>query len=292
MKAVSRLLGGHAAACFGLLLLGAMLAVGILAPIVAPANPTSQDLGAALTPPMWASSGTLAHPLGTDHLGRDVWSRLAHGARISLLVGFSSAFIGAVIGVLLGVVAGYFGGALDHGIMRLADLQLAFPLILLALALVAVLGPSLGNLVLVMGITGWMVYARLTRALVLSLREREFVSAARGVGAGQGRIIFQQIIPNILSSALVLFTLEMARMILMESSLSFLGLGVPPPTPTWGRMLSEARTYLTSAYWLVTFPGLAISLTVLGLNLCGDGMRDALDPRMSRYAGGVLLERK
>lgn len=197
-----------------------------------------------------------------------------------------------MVGVLLGVVAGYFGGSLDHGIMRLADLQLAFPLILLALALVAVLGPSLGNLVLVMGVTGWMVYARLTRALVLSLREREFVSAARGVGAGHGRIIFQHIIPNILSSALVLFTLEMARMILMESSLSFLGLGVPPPTPTWGRMLSEARTYMTSAYWRVTFPGLAISLTVLGLNLFGDGMRDALDPRMSRYAGGVLLERK
>ncbi len=271
----------------GLVVLLGMLLLGLLAPLLTPKSPTRQDLTSALVPPVWSAQGSWDHPLGTDHLGRDVWSRLIYGARISILVAFSAAMVSAIIGVLLGVVAGYFGGAVEQAILRLADLQLAFPLILLALALVAILGASLQNLILVMGITGWMMYTRVVRALVLSLREREFVLAARAIGASDWLILFRHIIPNVMNASLVMLTLELARMILMESSLSFLGLGVPPPTPTWGRMLSESRTYMTTAYWMITFPGIAISLTVLGMNLFGDGMRDALDPKMSRFAGGM-----
>jgi peptide/nickel transport system permease protein len=278
-------------AVFGLVILLGMLLMGLLAPLLSPKSPTRQDIMSALAPPVWSAKGTWDHPLGTDHLGRDVWSRVAHGARISILVAFSATVVSALIGVLLGVIAGYFGGAVEHVILRVADLQLAFPMILLALALVAILGPSLGNLILVMGVTGWMMYTRVVRALVLSLREREFVIAARAIGAGDWLILFRHIIPNVMNASLVMLTLELARMILMESSLSFLGLGVPPPTPTWGRMLSESRTYMTTAYWMITFPGIAISLTVLGMNLFGDGMRDALDPKMSRFAG-KLQERQ
>ncbi len=278
-------------AVLGLAILLGMLLLGLLAPLVAPKSPTRQDIISALVPPAWTAKGTWDHPLGTDHLGRDVWSRVAYGARISILVAFSATVVSAAIGVLLGVIAGYFGGVVEHVILRVADLQLAFPMILLALALVAILGPSLGNLILVMGVTGWMMYTRVVRAIVLSLREREFVLAARAIGATDWLILFRHIIPNVMNASLVMLSLELARMILMESSLSFLGLGVPPPTPTWGRMLSESRTYMTSAYWMITFPGIAISLTVLGMNLFGDGMRDALDPKMSRYAG-KLQERQ
>jgi peptide/nickel transport system permease protein len=249
---------------------------------LATTDPIDQDLTEALKPPFWRDDGSLRHPLGTDHLGRDVYSRLIYGAQMSLAISVLAAFLGAVVGVAAGLVAGYRGGPVDAIIMRLADLNLAFPLILLALAVVALLGANLKNLVIVMSITTWMIYARVVRGLSLGLREREFVQAARALGAHDARIIARHVLPNVLAPVMVIWTLEVARIILMESALSFLGLGVPPPTPTWGRMLAEGRDYLTVAGWIAVFPGLAILLTVLGINLLGDGLRDLLDPRLRR----------
>ena len=242
----------------GTLIVGLVVVAALAAPLLATTDPIDQDLTEALKPPFWRADGSLHHPLGTDHLGRDVYSRLIYGAQISLTISVLAAFLGAVVGVVAGLVAGYHGGRADTIIMRLADLNLAFPLILLALAVVALLGANLKNLVIVMAITTWMIYARVVRGLSLGLREREFVQAARALGAHDARII------------------------LMESALSFLGLGVPPPTPTWGRMLAEGRDYLTVAGWIAVFPGLAILFTVLGINFLGDGLRDLLDPRLRR----------
>lgn len=264
----------------GGIMLATVIVLAALAPYVSTADPVAQDLMNARRPPMWHTGGTPAHPLGTDFLGRDIWSRIVYGARVSLLTSLAAAVSAAVVGILLGLLAGYYGGWLDAFIMRVVDLQLAFPMIVLALALVASLGPSIQNLVLALAITGWMVYARLIRATVLSLRTQEFVLSARAVGATDLRIIFRHILPNTLTPALVMFTLETARIIITESSLSFLGLGVPPPLPSWGRMLAESRLYLTIDYWIALFPGLAIAVTVLGVNFLGDGLRDLLDPRL------------
>jgi peptide/nickel transport system permease protein len=252
----------------------------LAAPLLATTDPIEQDLAVALRPPFWMEGGSLGHPLGTDHLGRDVYSRLVYGAQISLTISVLAALLGAVVGVAAGLVAGYLGGRVDAVIMRIADLNLAFPLILLALAVVALLGANLRNLVIVMAVTTWMIYARIVRGLSLGLREREFVQAVRALGAHDARIIARHILPNVLAPVMVIWTLEVARIILMESALSFLGLGVPPPTPTWGRMLAEGRDYLTVAGWIAIFPGLAILVTVLGINFLGDGLRDLLDPRL------------
>ncbi len=254
--------------------------VALLAPLLALHDPVSNSLSAALRPPAWSPEGSLEYPLGTDQFGRDIMARLVYGARVSLFVSVCAALAGGAFGVTLGLLAGYYGGLVEAAIMRLVDLNLAFPLILLALAVVAVLGPNLKNLIIVMGVTTWMIYARTVRASVLALREREFIQAAHVVGVGQGRIIMRHILPNVTATVLVIFTLEVARVILMESALSFLGLGVPPPTPTWGRMLAEGRDYLTVSPWIVTAPGLAIMATVLGVNFLGDGLRDILDPRL------------
>lgn len=269
-------------AAVGIAIIGSVVLLAAAGPFAFPGDPIEQRLAQALTPPFWLERGTLQTPLGTDHLGRDVWTRMIHGARISLLVGVAGALLGGTVGVLAGVTAGYYGGRVDTVIMRLVDLHLAFPLILLALAIAAILGPSLRNLIIVMAITTWMIYARVVRGVTLSLREREFVLAARAVGANDLRIMARHVLPNLLAPVLVIGTLEVARVILMESALSFLGVGVPPPTPTWGRMLSEGRDYLTVAPWIATFPGLAIMITVLGVNLLGDGMRDLLDPRLRK----------
>jgi peptide/nickel transport system permease protein len=264
----------------GALIVGLVIVAALAAPLLAATDPIDQDLSIVLKPPFWLQDGSLSHPLGTDHLGRDVYSRLVYGARISLTISVLAALIGAAVGVAAGLVAGYIGGRVDAIIMRLVDLNLAFPLILLALSVVALLGASLKNLVIVMAITTWMIYARVVRGLSLTLREQDFVQAARALGAHDARIIARHILPNVLAPIMVIWTLEVARVILMESALSFLGLGVPPPTPTWGRMLAEGRDYLTVAGWISIFPGLAIMLTVLGINFLGDGLRDLLDPRL------------
>jgi peptide/nickel transport system permease protein len=252
-------------ALFGLVVFAAVVLAAILAPVLAPFDPLAQDLGQRLKPPGWVGPNGRAHWLGTDHLGRDILARILFGSRIALVIG---------------VVSGYFGGRVDDLFMRLADIQLAFPFILLALAVIGVLGPSLRNIIVVVGVSGWVVYARIVRGEVLSLREREFVQAARAVGSTPGRVIARHVVPNAFAPWLVIATLDMARVIIVESALSFLGLGIPPPTPTWGGMLADGRVYMSTAWWLATFPGLAILVTVLGINLLGDGLRDTLDPRL------------
>src|SRR5687768_17175992 len=275
-----RLVRRSSLAGVGVLIVGLVTFAALAAPLLVTADPIDQDLTVVLRPPFWMEDGSLRNPLGTDHLGRDVYSRLVYGARISLTISVLAALLGAAVGVTAGLVAGYIGGRVDAVIMRLVDLNLAFPLILLALSVVALLGASLKNLVIVMSITTWMIYARVVRGMSLTLREQDFVQAARALGAHDARIIARHILPNVLAPIMVIWTLEVARVILMESALSFLGLGVPPPTPTWGRMLAEGRDYLTMAGWISIFPGLAIMLTVLGINFLGDGLRDLLDPRL------------
>jgi peptide/nickel transport system permease protein len=268
------------AALLGLVILLTITLAAILAPWVAPIDPLAQEVELRLKPPGWTTLEGRVSLLGTDHLGRDILSRLIFGARISLIIGLSAVSVAGTLGTLIGLVAGYRGGRIDDLCMRMTDTMLAMPFILLALAVIAVLGPSLRNIILVLGITSWVSYARVVRAEVLTLRTREFVSAAKALGGGGSRVVFRHLLPNVLTPVIVIATLEVARMIILESALSFLGLGVQPPTPTWGGMLADGRAYVTTAWWLATFPGLAIMLTVLGINLLGDWLRDILDPRL------------
>lgn len=267
-------------AVFGLTVLLLMAGTALLAPRLAPWEPGRQVLLKRLRPPAWQAGGSREYLLGTDHLGRDILSRIMHGARISLGVGLSSVALSGLIGVALGLLAGFYGGRVDAVIMRVVDVFLAIPYILLAMGVISALGPSLVNIVLVMGVTRWVQFARIVRADVLSLREREFVEGARARGNRPLRVLLRHVLPNALTPIIVVATLELAFMIIYESALSFLGLGVQPPTPTWGWMLSEGRNYLRTAWWLATFPGLAIMLTVLAVNLLGDWLRDTLDPRL------------
>ena len=268
----------------GAVIFVAIIFIAITAQWIAPHDPTNQELDDTLLPPSWEAGGVAKYLLGTDHFGRDMLSRLLYGARVSLTVAGFGAFFALVIGVTIGLIAGFYGGRIETLLMRIVDVFLAFPLTLLALALAAILGPNLRNLILVMGLTGWMIYARVIRSAVITLKNSEFVTAAIAVGAPTQRILLQHILPNIMAPALVLLTFGFAQFIILESALSFLGLGVPPPTPTWGRMLYDGRDYLTIAWWIITFPGLCIMLTSLSLNLVGDGLRDALDPRLRRMA--------
>jgi peptide/nickel transport system permease protein len=268
-------------AVFGVAVLALMSGSALLAPWIAPWDPGRQILLKRLRPPAWQARGMLEHPLGTDHLGRDILSRILYGGRISLAVGVSSVALSALLGVTLGLLAGFHGGRADAIIMRVVDVFLAIPYILLAMGVVFALGPSLVNVILVMGITRWVQFARIVRADVLSIREREFVSGARARGNRSTRLLLRHVLPNALTPIIVVATLELAFMIIYESALSFLGLGVQPPTPTWGWMLSDGRNYLGTAWWLATFPGLAIMLTVLAVNLLGDWLRDTLDPRLT-----------
>ena len=267
-------------AVFGLTVLIAMGAAALLAPQVAPWDPTRQMLLKRLRPPMWEARGLYEHPLGTDHLGRDILSRILYGGRISLGVGLSAVTLSCLIGVTLGLLAGFHGGRTDAFIMRVVDVFLAIPYILLAMGVVFALGASLVNVILVMAVTRWVQFARVVRADVLSIREREFVSGARARGNRSMRLLLRHVLPNALTPIIVVATLELAFMIIYESALSFLGLGVQPPTPTWGWMLADGRNYIATAWWLATFPGLAIMLTVLAVNLLGDWLRDTLDPRL------------
>ncbi|WP_256840604.1 ABC transporter permease [Ornithinimicrobium faecis] len=250
------------------------VAVGIFAPWISPHDPNAQDLAGRLQQPL--SEG---HLLGTDSLGRDVLSRLIHGSRISLIVGFSAVLLSAVIGIIVGLVSGYVGGWVDSLLMRIVDAWLAFPFLLLAIAIVAVLGRGLDNIVIALVITGWVLYARLVRGETLSLREREFVLSARGLGANPVTIMVKHILPNCLAPIMVVATLEVGVVIVTEASLSFLGLGASAAEPSWGGMLADGRAYITRAWWLATLPGLAIFVIVLAVNVLGDALRDALDPR-------------
>ena len=261
-------------------ILVAITLAAILAPFVAPYDPTDQDITARLKPPFSRTEEGASHLLGTDAVGRDILSRLIYGSRISLAIGLASVLMAGGIGVLLGLVAGYAGGRWDSLIMRIGDIQLAIPFLVLALATVAVVGPSLVNLIAVLGITGWVIYARVVRAETLSVREREYVLAARTVGVPPTRILARHILPNVASSMIVVATLQVARMILFEASLSFLGLGVPPPTPTWGGMVADGRNYIDNAWWVTTIPGLIIFVAVLAITMVGDRLRDVLDPRL------------
>lgn len=272
MKTFKRLLRNFAFTA-GLLLTVLLIVCALAAPLLAPHDPTAQDTSRRLEPP------SHEHPLGLDDLGRDVLSRILYGSRVSLRVGFSVVFLASIVGVTLGAMSGYFGGIVDTLVMRLCDILLAFPGILLAIALVAMLGPSLNNVILALAVIGWVGYARLVRGQVLKVREMEFVTAAKAMGAKSPRVIVMHVLPNVINPVIVMATLGLAGAILAEAALSFLGLGVQPPTPSWGEMLSAGRRYLGLANHLAIFPGAAIMLAVMGLNFLGDGLIDALDPK-------------
>ncbi len=260
-------------AVIGGILVALVFIVSIFASVIAPYNPAAIDIKNILVGPSWS------HPLGTDDLGRDVLSRMLWGGRVSLKVGFVAVGIATIIGIILGALAGYYGGWLDSVIMRSVDIMLSIPTIFLVLAVIAILEPSIINIMIVIGLTSWMEPARLIRAEFISLKEREFVIAARAIGAPDSRIIVKHVLPNGLSPILVSATMGIGGAILIESALSFLGLGVQPPTPSWGSLLSAGKDNIEIAWWLSAFPGLAILATVLGYNLLGEGIRDALDPR-------------
>lgn len=253
----------------------------VFAPLIAPFDPNEADLGARLSKPSFLDdSGESVYFLGGDQIGRDLLSRIIFGARVSLMVGIFGVAIALVIGVVLGLIAGYYSKLVDDIIMRLADVQLAFPFILLAILIMAVLGPGLWKIILILGLTYWVAFARVVRSEVLSIKEVEYIQAARAIGGSNFKIIMKHILPNVASSILVLATLYVAEFILLEAALTFLGLGVDPTIPTWGGMLADSRNYITTAWWTATFPGIAIMLTVLGFNLVGDWLRDELDPNL------------
>jgi len=281
-RKILRKLIENKSAVFGLIMVLGVIFCAVLAPVISPHDPILQDVEKRLIPPVGREGADPDYLLGTDHLGRDIVSRLIYGARISIVVSVSAVALSAVLGTLIGLFSGFYGGKVDNIFMRIADVQLAFPFILLAIAIIAVLGPDLQNIIITMAITGWVIYARVVRAEVLSLREKEFITSVKALGGSSGRIIFRHLFPNVIPPIIVIITLEMARMIIMEAALSFLGLGIQPPTPTWGGMLADGRVYLITSWWLATFPGLVIMLVVLGINLLGNWLRDMLDPRLTQ----------
>lgn len=250
-----------------------------LAPVLASSDPLEPGFSNRLQPPM-GFGGTAEHPLGTDNLGRDIFSRLLYGGRLSLTITVGGVVLGALLGVSLGVISGYAGGRIDSLIMRLADVQLSFPIIMLAITVIAVIGTSLAAIVGVLAVSGWVLYARTVRAAVLTIREQDYIEAAVALGATTSRIVRRHVLPNTWAPVLVIVSTQFATLVLLESGLGFLGLGVQPPDPSWGNMLAEGRDYLSNAWWLATIPGMAIALVVLGANLLGDGLRDLLDPRL------------
>ncbi len=262
----------------GAILLAVVLA-SVCAPLLTASDPVRPSFGQRLRAP-WGLGGTSERPLGADNLGRDIYARLLYGGRISLVLATSAVVLATGVGVLVGLMAGYLGGRFDDLVMRLADVQLTFPVIMLAIAIVAVVGTSPFALVGVLALSGWVLHARTVRANVLTIRQLEYVDAAWALGASQPRVVFRHVLPNTLAPILVIASSQFATMVLLESGLSFLGMGVQPPQPSWGGMLAEGRDYLSNAWWLATVPGVAISLVVLGANLLGDGLRDLLDPHL------------
>jgi peptide/nickel transport system permease protein len=271
----ARALRRHWTGVLGLVLTAAAVAVAIAAPLLAPHDPVASDFAAGLKPP-----GTPGHLFGTDQLGRDLCSRVIYGARIALFIGFCTVIVTAVVGGLVGLVAGFTGGWTGTVLMRIADVQLSFPFILLALTINAIVGLGLRNIIISLSAAGWVVYARVVRGEVLSVKQREFVQAASALGMGRARILFGQVLPNVAPSIAVVASLQFSQFVVAEAAISFLGFGVQPPTPAWGSMLSESRDFLYVAWWLAAFPGAALALTALGINLVGDWLRDVLDPKL------------
>jgi peptide/nickel transport system permease protein len=269
---------GHRGLMIGGVILAVIFVIALLAPLIAPHDPYAQNLMGRMQPPVWFDKGSWAHPLGTDHLGRDYMSRLIYGARISLMIGCFAALISGLIGTLMGVAAGYFGGKVDAVVTFVINVRLAMPVVLVALAVVAVFGGSLEVVVLVLGFLLWDRFAVVMRSSTQQLRSMEYVNAARAIGCSTRRIIFGEIMPNIVNNLIVVVTLEMAHAILLEAALSFLGLGVQPPTPSWGLMVSEGKQMLLFEPWLITIPGVALFVLVLAINLMGDGLRDVSAP--------------
>jgi ABC-type dipeptide/oligopeptide/nickel transport system permease subunit len=278
----------------GMVMLAILLFMAFAAPLLAPHDPAVQDLRARLKPPAWSEKGTWNHPLGTDHLGRDVFSRVIYGSRVSLLVGTGVVILAGTFGVVMGLLAGYRGGRTDNFIMRWIDTQVAFPGLLLALIILAVIGPSIAAVIIVLAFNGWMVYGRMTRSAVLSVRQTEYVEAAEIVGCSGSRVIFRHILPNLTSPLLTLGILEFARIVLAEAALSFLGLGIQPPATSWGLDVATGRDYIFCAWWLVTMPGIAISFTVLSINLVASWMRLISDPqeREKQFARQMAIRKK
>ncbi|MGY6704040.1 ABC transporter permease [Roseinatronobacter sp.] len=264
---------------YGVLTIVLLVVFGLFADLIAPHAPNRQDLMLALTPPDWRGP----HVLGTDHVGRDILSRIIHGARVSLIIATAVALFASVAGVFLGIVSGYFRGRIDSAIQKVAEIFWSFPPLMLAIAIVAFIGQGLTIVIVALTAQRWIPYCRVTRAESMALREREFILAAQSLGAGHWFILRQHILPNVMLSVIVMTSFAMANAIISESSLSFLGLGVPPSIPTWGGMLSDARSYISSAWWMALFPGLAIFLTVLGLNLLGDALRNQFDPKLKSH---------
>ena len=274
----------HVKAFTGGVIVLTFILVGILGPAFAPQDPNKQELTAMMKSPEGLGS---VHVLGTDNLGRDIFSRVIHGSRVSLLVAFAVVFVSGLIGISLGAISGYFGGKVDFLIQKLVEVIWAFPPLLLGITIMAFLGQGLFNLILALVAQRWIPYCRVVRAQTLSLRSRDFVTAAQSLGSGNFKIILRHIIPNLIQTSLVIGTFAMASSIIAEASLSFLGVGVPPHIPTWGTMLADARIYISTAWWLPLFPGLCIFVTVLGINLLGDALRDLLDPRLKRTGSGI-----
>jgi len=277
------------AGLFGLGMMVLLVLVAVFAPLIAPHDPSAQSLTDRLQPPAWSDGGSTTHLLGTDELGRDVLSRLIYGARVSLEVGIAVVAISGAVGVALGLLAGYKGGKLDTLIMRWIDVQVAFPGLLMALIILMVVSPSLGSIIVVLAINHWMVYARLTRGVTLSAREMPYVEAAELAGCQTSRVIFRHIFPNLVSPLLTLAVIEFAAVVIAEAALSFLGLGIQPPDVSWGLMIAQGRNYIFTASWVITFPGIALALTVLGANLFASWLRVAADPqqREKRFAAGA-----
>jgi peptide/nickel transport system permease protein len=266
-------------ALVGGLILFSFIMSALLAPYLAPFDPNKQDLMRAMIAPQWLAG---PHVFGTDHVGRDLLSRLIYGARISLSIAASVVVISGAVGIFLGIVSGYFGGRIDFLIQKVVEMVWAFPPLLIAIAILAFLGQGLGNLILALTLQRWIPYSRVVRAEAMTLKEREFVMAARSIGASHLRILARHLLPNLIQSALVIGTFAMAAAIIAEAALSFLGLGVPPQIPTWGSMLADGRAYVSTSWWMSLFPGLAIFATVLAINLLGDALRDNLDPKLKR----------
>ncbi len=263
----------------GLIIVLAIVLVSIFAEALAPHQPAEINPANMLQPPVWQEGGSSEHVLGTDNLGRDILSRIIYGSQVSLLVGISAVVLAGFIGVTVGLIAGFYGGFIDNVLMRLVDSFLAIPTILFALVILSIFGPSVLTLIFVLGVTNWVNYARLVRGEVLSIKEREFVKAARSIGVRNNKIILRHLLPNVASPFIVISTLSVATTIILEASLSFLGLGIQPPMVSWGGILSDGRDYLATSWWVATFPGVTITITVLGIIFLGDWLRDVLDPR-------------